>query len=149
MREATSAILAEARSQAHAAEEEAESRAQAARVAASEAEAAATVPEDTVDLAPVAADQQIADRILEILSATNWFTDLTISVDEGVVFLDGQATTDGHRAWAQDVARKITGAIAVVNNIDVVTDVNWSFDPALAELEKLACSNIRGPAPSS
>lgn len=43
-----------------------------------------------VDIEPVARDEQIRERLERILVATGWFTNPTIRVEEGVVFLRGR-----------------------------------------------------------
>lgn len=98
----------------------------------------ATAPNEQVELTPVAGDQTIADRIGRILDATSWFQNLTITVDEGVVFLSGTTQTEERATWARDLAAKTDGVFAVVNRINVDERVEWSLDPALSELERLA-----------
>ena len=54
-----------------------------------------------IAVAPGARDTQISDRLRRILNASNWFSSLTVSVREGIVFLDGQTETDERREWEQ------------------------------------------------
>ena len=42
-----------------------------------------------IAVAPGARDTQIADRLGRILEASTWFSALSVSVREGIVFLDG------------------------------------------------------------
>lgn len=107
-----------------------------------DAETEPLAPEQQVEIEPTAADDAIAQRIGRILSATGWYNDTRIDVDEGVVFLDGQTTTDARRVWAQNLAAKTTGVVAVVNRIQVDDAVSWSFAPALTELEQLGQDTI-------
>ncbi|WP_300030689.1 mechanosensitive ion channel family protein [uncultured Roseobacter sp.] len=95
-------------------------------------------PQQQVEIDPVAPDAAIAARITRILEATDWYSDIRVTVDEGVVFLDAATDTDARRTWAQSLASKTTGTVAVVNRIAVDEAVVWSFDPAMAELEALA-----------
>lgn len=97
----------------------------------------ATVPEQQVDLTPVAGDDVVQERISRILQATDWFDNLAITVNEGVVFLNGRTDADTRAEWARDLAAKTDGVVAVVNRIEVDENVDWSFDPALAELADL------------
>src|SRR4051812_10521952 len=46
-----------------------------------------------VDVQPIAADEQIAKRLEEILVATGWFEDPKVYVRKGVVFLEGTAAS--------------------------------------------------------
>ncbi|WP_298845269.1 mechanosensitive ion channel family protein [uncultured Roseobacter sp.] len=102
----------------------------------------ASAPEQQVEIDPVASDTAIAARITRILEATDWYTGLQVTVDEGVVFLDGTTGTDARRTWAQSLGSKTAGVVAVVNRITVQEAVVWSFDPALAELEALARKTV-------
>lgn len=47
-----------------------------------------------VDVEPVARDDQIRDRVERILVATGWFTEPSVHVEEGFVFLRGGADSD-------------------------------------------------------
>jgi small-conductance mechanosensitive channel len=91
----------------------------------------------SVAVAPVARDDQIAARIGNIVDATGWYRGSGISASDGVVFLDGDTNTDERRAWARELASKTEDVVAVVNRITVTPDVDWSFRPALREIESL------------
>lgn len=91
-------------------------------------------PSQAVAVAPVARDDQIAKRILEILQATGWYMSAKVSVDDGVVFIDGVTQTDERRTWARDLAQKTQDVVAVVNRISVKKQVEWSFAPALQQI---------------
>lgn len=110
----------------------------AAQTAAPDRDQALTAPEQQVEIDPVAPDAAISARITRILDATDWYADLRVTADEGVVFIDGVTESAARRTWAQSLASKTTGVVAVVNRISVQEAVVWSFDPALAELEALA-----------
>lgn len=104
---------------------------------ATSAETEPVSTEQRVDIEPVVSDAAIAQRLHRILRATGWYETTRIAVDEGVAFLDGVAQTETQRIWAQDLAAKTTGVVAVVNRIEVNNDVDWSFDPALTEITRL------------
>ena len=95
-------------------------------------------PEQQVEIAPAASDPAIQTRIRNILEATGWYSAISVSVDEGIVFLDGIAQTEAHRLWARDLAGKTSGTVAVVNRITLEDSDLWSFAPALTELRALA-----------
>jgi hypothetical protein len=57
-------------------------------------DAATTDPSREIAVAPSARDTEIADRLESILEASDWFSPLSVSVREGIVFLDGQTETD-------------------------------------------------------
>jgi len=90
-----------------------------------------------VAIAPSARDAQIVDRLRSILNASGWFSPLTVSVREGIVFLDGQTETDERREWAQQLALRTQDVVAVVNRIDVQRAVSWDLAPTWRELERL------------
>lgn len=113
--------------------------------------AAQTTAEDTspvndVSISPAARDEQIAERIGGILDATGWFSGTAVSVEDGIVFLDGTADSEDHRVWARDLAAKTQDVVAVVNRIEVSNEVNWSFAPAAGALEDVLRRVVRaGP----
>ena len=99
-------------------------------------------PAQAVSVEPVARDSQIERRITEIMDATGWYTELQIKVDDGIVFLDGVAKTDEHRAWARNLATKTQDVVAVVNRIDVQPELQSSFAPAWAEIKNVVRQGI-------
>lgn len=97
-----------------------------------------TATDQAVTVEPVARDEAIENRIGRILRATGWYRNLRISVDEGIVFLDGIAGSQDQRLWARDLATRTEGTVAVVNRITVREEVSWDFAPAFGEIETLA-----------
>jgi small conductance mechanosensitive channel len=95
-------------------------------------------PRQPVQIVPSASDQEIADRIARILAATGWFTLPRVSVQDGVVVLDGAAGSQEHRRWAGNLAESTEGAVAVVNRIEVEADVRTTFGQAGDEITRLA-----------
>jgi small conductance mechanosensitive channel len=98
-------------------------------------EAPSDVP-DRVEIEPQARDEQIRERLQNILEATNWFTDPNVEVNNGVVFLTGQAETEEFKRWAGDLARNTQDVAAVVNQITIREPSVWDFEPALAGLQE-------------
>lgn len=92
---------------------------------------------DKVDVAPLAEDAEIAERLERILSATGWFRSPEVRVDEGVVFLSGTARDDEVREWAANVARRTQDVVAVVNRIEVERPSLFDLEPAMVGLEAL------------
>src|SRR3990167_6675316 len=88
----------------------------------------------TVDVTPVARDEEIGRRLQSVLDATGWFTDARVRVDVGVVFLSGKTETDELRKWAGDLARNTQGVVAVANRIEVPQPSVWDMGPAWAGL---------------
>ncbi|EPX77901.1 mechanosensitive ion channel family protein [Litoreibacter arenae] len=96
-----------------------------------------TSPAQAVSVEPTARDEQIADRILDILRSTGWYEAAQVEVKDGIVFLDGRTTSDDHKRWARDLASQTQDVVAVVNRIEVVQEANWSFAPALGEIKSV------------
>ncbi|MCR9175703.1 MAG: mechanosensitive ion channel family protein [Alphaproteobacteria bacterium] len=99
-------------------------------------------PAQSVAVEPTAQDDKIADRISRIMRATGWYTGVSVSVEDGVVFIDGDTTTAEARLWAGDLARKTQDVVAVVNRVSVTPQVDWSFRPAVLEIGALIGSGI-------
>ncbi len=83
-------------------------------------------PAQKVDVVPHVADDDIRSRIEKILLASKWFESVEVQVNEGIVFLEGQATEQKHREWAADTCCNVRDVVAVVNNIS--TGHKSSFD---------------------
>jgi len=101
-------------------------------------------PAAKIDVAPLASDQQIQQRLIDILKATSWFIDPEVEVQEGVAFLRGQASTDQHRKWAGDLARSTEDVVAVVNQIELIEPSIWDMSPAWSGLLDLWRGFVRG-----
>lgn len=87
--------------------------------------------EDQVD------DGRIAERLRDVLVATERFSAIDVQVREGVVFLTGLAAQEESRTLAGDIARRTQGVVAVVNNITLERGPIWTLAPAQRELEDL------------
>jgi small conductance mechanosensitive channel len=90
-----------------------------------------------VDVEPVADDSQIRDRLARILTATEWFVNPQVEVNDGVVFLSGSTETVDHKRWAGDLARNTQDVTAVVNRIEVFDPDIWDYQPAFTGLQEL------------
>jgi small-conductance mechanosensitive channel len=96
-----------------------------------------------VDVQPVARDDQIRQRIADILQTTGWFGTPAVTVQDGIVFLKGTTENDESRRWAGDLARNTEGVVAVVNQIDVAPTTVWDFAPTFQVLDDLARNFVR------
>jgi small conductance mechanosensitive channel len=94
-------------------------------------------PKQPVTIIPAASDAQIAARLQSIMQATGWFRQTLVSVRDGVVFIDAKTERAEHRRWAGSLAENTQGTVAVVNRIEIVSDVGSTFDRAAAELADL------------
>lgn len=74
----------------------------------------------------VTSDDAIQSRLNEILAATKWFEDVSVKVNNSVVFLEGTASDDQRKEWATDLVRNTEGVAAVVNNMQSVKTVDLS-----------------------
>lgn len=82
-------------------------------------------------------DQAIDLRLTDILQATGWFSEVTVDVDKGIVFLDGRTETEEYRRWAEETASKILDVAAVVNRIQVSQRSPWDLSPVIGEIQKM------------
>jgi len=92
---------------------------------------------EQIKVQPIADDQAIDQRLTDILQATGWFSDIAVHVDKGVVFLDGQSSSEDYRTWAGKLAGKVTDVVAVVNRIEVINGSPLDFSPAVSELNDI------------
>ncbi|RYD28501.1 MAG: mechanosensitive ion channel [Verrucomicrobiaceae bacterium] len=83
-----------------------------------------------VDISPVARDEEIRQRLQNILEATGWFTSPAVRVQNGVIFLKGQAPSAELKKWAGDLARNTQDAVAVANSMEVPGPPVWDLSPA-------------------
>ena len=98
---------------------------------------------DKVDIEPTARDDEIRQRLMDILEATGWFISPEVVVREGVVFLSGQAKNGDYRKWAGDLARNTQDVVAVVNQMELTEPSLWDLKPAFEELQNLWRGFIR------
>jgi small-conductance mechanosensitive channel len=100
-------------------------------------------PKRPVRVVPDATDAEIARRLQGIMEATGWFRNPRVAVRDGVVFLDGAAETADHRQWAGALAENTQGSVAVVNRIEVETDLRSTLEHVEAELTSLQRRTIQ------
>nr|HAT8713181.1 mechanosensitive ion channel [Legionella jordanis] len=89
-----------------------------------------------VDVKPRARDMDIKKRLEAIFEATTWYIQPKVSVTDGVVFLQGGATTTEHRKWAESLARKTQDVVAVVNQMKIV-------DPSIWDIQKQISAGLK------
>lgn len=109
-----------------------------------DSQAPEAVPVPTkVDVQPLAEDTDIAGRLERILVATKWFVSPQVEVEEGVVFLDGEAARESHKEWAGKLAGSTQDVVAVVNRITVRERSAWDFSPAWEQLRHMGRSAVQ------
>lgn len=96
-----------------------------------------------VEVQPVAKDDQIRQRIANILKTTSWFGEPEVTVQEGIVFLKGTTENEESKQWAGNLAKNTEGVVAVVNQIDVAPTTIWDFDPTFQILNDFARGLVR------
>ncbi|HWB10356.1 MAG TPA: mechanosensitive ion channel family protein [Pirellulales bacterium] len=96
-----------------------------------------------VDVEPVARDDQIAKRLSRILKATGWFRNPDVKVDAGVVFVDGQTSSEDYKKWAESLAEKTEDVVAVVNHIQVEEPPMFDVRPAMSQIRSLVKEAVR------
>lgn len=100
-------------------------------------------PPAKVNVGQVVQDEDIALRLRQILDATGWFTDATVKVEDGVVFLTGQTDSAPNKTWAGELASKTEDVVAVVNRIKVTDPPIWNIQPAIAASRDLGRNAVQ------
>ncbi len=85
---------------------------------------------EKVDVTPLAQDKEIKKRLQKVLVATKWFLNPGVWVNEGIVFLQGEAESAEVRKWASELAHNTQDVVAVVNQMTVRQPLLWDFSPA-------------------
>jgi small-conductance mechanosensitive channel len=96
-----------------------------------------------IEVQPVARDDEIRQRIADILETTGWFTEPRVTVREGIVFLKGTTEDGASSQWAGELAKNTEGVVAVVNQIEVARPTVWNFEPTFLVLNDLARGFVR------
>lgn len=89
-----------------------------------------------IDVKPTTRDDEIRDRLQKILKATGWFTDTSVDVVDGVVFLNGSTKMQDYKTWAGNLARNTQGTTAVVNKLVISKPPIWNFGLILGKLRE-------------
>jgi len=98
---------------------------------------------EKVAVQPIAHDEEIRKRLQSVMEATGWFNVPEVNVEDGVVFLSGQADSDEVKKWAGDLARNTQDVVAVANRIEVSQPSAWDFRAARSGLSGLLHDFIR------
>lgn len=75
--------------------------------------------DDPIQLRSTEADSEIRDRLIDIYQASEWFTELQVVSEAGIVTLDGNAEDEAARDWAGQVARDTEGVAVVINRLQI------------------------------
>ncbi|KAA3638169.1 MAG: BON domain-containing protein [Proteobacteria bacterium] len=99
--------------------------------------------DQTIDVSNTVQDQAIAQRLHNILTSSGQFKDIEIRVEEGIVFLSGESQSPEYKTWAEKLAQRTEGVIAVINQITVSADNAWDLQPAVDETVSLYHDFVR------
>ena len=64
-------------------------------------------------------DDKISSRLGKIFESTEWFKNVKVESENGVVTITGNADTDDHRLWAENLTRRTEDVVATINKLDV------------------------------
>ncbi|MBA3577672.1 MAG: mechanosensitive ion channel [Sphingomonas sp.] len=78
-------------------------------------------------------DVRIANRIRGIFSRLEGLQDLRVDVDEGVVRLTGTTLTGAQRKRAEEIAGRISGVVAVDNQVQADANINRRAVPLISQ----------------
>lgn len=80
-------------------------------------------------------DADIAIRIRDILSELGNYSDVTVTVAEGIVTFRGTATSSLEATELGDLANRVEGVVAVKNEVTETADIARRLDPAIARFK--------------
>ncbi|MCX7545882.1 mechanosensitive ion channel family protein [Marinicella gelatinilytica] len=99
--------------------------------------------EQVIEVDNKISDDAIAERLSNILISSNRFQNIDVAVEDGIVFIQGETQDQNHKQWAENLATRTEGVIAVINNIEIKLEDAWSFQPAVDETLRLYDGFIR------
>ena len=78
-------------------------------------------PKETaqVSVNDIVEDDKISSRLSKIFESTEWFQNVKVDSDNGVVTITGNADTDDHRLWAENLTRRTEDVVATINKLEV------------------------------
>ena len=84
-------------------------------------------------------DDKISGRLSKIFESTEWFKNVNVDSDNGVVTITGTADTDDHRLWAENLTRRTEDVVATINKLDVekAVDLERSADAITLSLNSM------------
>lgn len=80
-------------------------------------------------------DAAIATRIRDILGELGNYTDVTVTVSEGIVTLRGTTTSGAEVTEVGTLANRVEGVVAVRNEVTETADIARRLDPAIARFQ--------------
>ncbi len=80
-------------------------------------------------------DAAIAARLQDILGVLGGYTDVTVTVQEGVVTFDGTVTDPADATRLDSLANRVTGVVATRNSVTETAEVSARLNPAIARFQ--------------
>jgi len=80
-------------------------------------------------------DAAIAGRIREIIRQLDGYTDVTVSVADGIVTLHGTVIDPAQITALADLVARVEGVVAIENEVVESTDLRERLDPAVQRIE--------------
>jgi len=99
--------------------------------------------DQTVVVKDTIQDQAIGQRLQRILTSSGRFNEIDVHVEEGIVFLTGETQSSEFKTWAEKLAQRTEGVIAVINQLTIDEEAAWSFQPAVDETVSLYNDFVR------
>lgn len=103
----------------------------------------AEVEQKVIPVQAGASDHRVRNRIRSILVASEWFDEVAVDNNSGIVTLSGTTVRDDHKKWAENIAYRTEDVIAVVNKIQVVNPNPWSLEPVADQAQVLFQKSLR------
>ena len=84
-------------------------------------EESSEAPKESAQVAvnDIVEDEKISGRLSKIFESTEWFQNVKVESENGVVTIIGIADTDDHRTWAENLTRRTEDVVATINKLTV------------------------------
>ncbi len=97
----------------------------------------------TVDVPPTVSDIAIEKRLTNLIKVTQWYPDVAIEVNQGLVILGGSVEDESKREWIIKLAEKTEGVVAVIDKMEMAIPSARVFEPAFAEVQNLSERSLK------
>jgi small-conductance mechanosensitive channel len=104
---------------------------------------AAETEQKVIPVKAGATDDAVRNRIRSILQASEWFHEISVQNNSGIVTLNGTTASGEHKDWAENIAYRTEDVVAVVNKIQVVNPDPWSLAPVADQTQALFQQGLR------
>jgi len=108
---------------------------------------AADLPTDkttkTTDIHDIESDDMINQRITRILKASEWFYELDVQTNSGIVTLNGKTLETSHKDWAEKISGQTENVVAVINKLVIAKPNPWSLTPIADQAKHLVAISVK------